>query len=142
MACWRCSRQMTLSDDIPLVTESSRAQLNPRQLVDYEEHRRTVFEWLATTGKHPERAEGYSQAVVKNTAYRTDAFYRWVWDRDKYTTALSHAQADAYLREIAGRDLTTSSKNLPEVATVSNVETNGRVPVGLAAGRAFDSTPQ
>ena len=62
---------MTLPEDIPVVTEPSESRLNPRQLQDYTEHRETFLEWLFVFGKAPEKAEGYSKAVVKNTAYRT-----------------------------------------------------------------------
>lgn len=101
---------MTLPDDIPLIPEPTKAYLNERQRVDYEEHREEFLTWLYAIGKDPEKAEGYSQATVKNTAYRTDKFYRWMWERDGYTTNPTREQADDYLLELAGEDTSTSNK--------------------------------
>jgi integrase len=50
-------------------------------------------------------------AVVKNTAYRTDKFYRWIWTDGGYTTSISHALADQYLRELAGDKSSNSHKS-------------------------------
>lgn len=84
---------MTLPDDIPLIPEPSEEYLNQRQYHDYAAHREAFLEWLAAFGKSPGKAEGYAAATVKNTAYRTDKVYRWVWERqDRYTTNITHAR--------------------------------------------------
>lgn len=101
---------MTLSDDVRLIPQPSAAKLNDRQQMDYEEHRRDLLGWLATLGKEPEKGQGYSEAVVQNTAYRLDQIYRWVWGREGYTTDVSHDHADAYVRALAGRELSNASK--------------------------------
>ena len=99
-----------LADDIPIIPKPSEEFLNTRQRTDYEEHRTAFLEWLSVFGKEPERAEGYSHAVVKNTAYRTDKFYRWVWEQETYTTNIAHDHADAYLRHLAGDESSGSHK--------------------------------
>ena len=96
--------------DLPIVTSPSKQYLNKRQLVAYREHREDFLEWLLLFGKTPSKAEGYSEAVVKNTAYRTDSFYRWIWNREGYRTTIAHDDANEYVRELAGRDISNSSK--------------------------------
>jgi len=93
---------MTLPDDVSIIPEPSEEYLNQRQYHDYAAHRESFLEWLAAFGKNPGKAEGYAAATVKNTAYRTDKFYRWVWDRHGgYTTNITHDHADDYLRYLA-----------------------------------------
>ena len=102
---------MTLAEDIPIVPEPAKEYLNTRQTQDYKEYRETFLEWLSVFGKEPEKAEGYSKAVVKNTAYRTDQFFRWVWQKESYTVAIDHSQADSYVRHLAGEDWSNSHKS-------------------------------
>jgi len=102
---------VTLPEDIPVVPEPSESRLNPRQLQDYTEYRETFLEWLFVFGKAPDKAEGYSKAVVKNTAYRTDQFTRWVWQEENYTTNLTHSHADSYVRFLAGEDSSNGHKS-------------------------------
>jgi site-specific recombinase XerD len=103
---------MSLPDDVPLVIDPAMDYLNRRQLEDYKQHRKEVLGWLWEVGKNPEREEGYSKSVTRNMAYRLSKIYRWVWEReDRYTTEITHEHADAYLREIAGRDWKNSNKS-------------------------------
>jgi len=102
---------MQLPDEVPLVTGPSDSFLNPRQRLDYEEHREEFLEWLALFGKSPEQSEGYSIAVVKDTAYRTDKFYRWVWKEDGYTVSVEQSHADSYIQHLAGESFTNSHKS-------------------------------
>jgi site-specific recombinase XerD len=89
-------------EDLPVVTEKSRARLNERQLVDYRQHRRDCFRWLLSRGKDPDTAAGYATETVRSRSYRMDYFYRWVWDReDRYTTHLTHDHADAWMESLA-----------------------------------------
>lgn len=101
---------MTLPDDLKLVPEPSEEMLNDRQAVDYEQHREDLLEWLSVLGKNPDKGQGYSKAVVRNTGYRLDQIYRWVWERDGYTTEVTHEYADDYVRALAGRDISNASK--------------------------------
>jgi len=71
--------------------------LNHRQLVDYNEHRKALIEWLAEAGKNPDMHEGYAESTVSNYAARLDKFYRWVWGQEGYTTRITHEHAEAYM---------------------------------------------
>jgi site-specific recombinase XerD len=98
---------------IPLVPEPSRARLDERQQMTYRDHRRSLIDWLLVFGKNPDKAEGYAQrTTVLNTAQRLDLFYRWVWSkRSGFTTAISHDDADAYMRHLARKDEGDYSRN-------------------------------
>ena len=99
-------------EGIPLIPEPSRARLDERQQMSYREHRRDFLEWLLVFGKDPEKAEGYAQRTVLNTAQRLDLFYRWVWDeRGSFSTDIDHADADAYMRHLARKDESDYSRN-------------------------------
>lgn len=98
-------------ENLPVVPEPTEALLSPRQHQDYTEFREAFLEWLTHSGKNPNRAEGYSRAVVENTAYRTDKFNRWVWQsNDGYTTNITQSHADSYVRHLAGMDASNSHK--------------------------------
>lgn len=89
-------------DGLPVVPEPSVERLTDRKLVDYRDHRERFLKWCLTMGKNPEGVEGYSRHTVKNRAYRTGTFYRWVWEEEgTYTTQITHAHADDYTREMA-----------------------------------------
>jgi hypothetical protein len=93
--------------------------LNEKQLVDYTEHRWAFIEWLRTRGKSPEKPEGYSDYSVYGTAYRCAAYDRWVWDlEERYTVPPTTEHADAYMLEVAHRDVTTSTKGKIEEALI------------------------
>ncbi|PSP33525.1 site-specific recombinase xerd [Halobacteriales archaeon QH_10_67_22] len=98
-------------DGIPVVPEPTQDRLEDRKLVDYRDHRERFIEWCLSLGKNPKAAEGYSPYTVKNRAYRTDTFYRWVWDETgSYTTQVTHEHADDYTRELAYGDSSASHK--------------------------------
>lgn len=98
-------------EDFPVVPDPSRKQLNQRQLVDYESHREELIRWWLHFGKEPEYAEGYSPKTVRNTAYRVDKFYRWVWQENEgYTTTITTDHADAFVKELAYGDASNSHK--------------------------------
>jgi integrase len=103
---------MSRLDGIILVSEPSAQVLSERQQLDYADHRATFIEWLLVFGKHPDTADGYARATVKNTAERLDRFYRWVWSEfGGYTTDISHAHADAYVKELARKEESNYSRN-------------------------------
>lgn len=66
---------MALSDDVPVITKPSEKCLTERQQMDYRMHREKLLKWISTLGKDPVRAQGYSTATVKRTAYRLDQFF-------------------------------------------------------------------
>jgi len=102
---------------VPLVSEESRRQLNPRQLEDYRTHRKQLVDWMATVGKNPEKAEGYADETVYQRAYRLDRFYQYVWDaKDRYTTQITTEHADAYMRELATTEYSLTYKSAMQKA--------------------------
>jgi len=99
-------------EGIPLVPEPSRARLDERQQMSYQDHRHDLLDWLLVFGKDPEKATGYAQRTVLNSAQRLDLFYRWVWtERGNYTTDIDHGDADAYMRHLARKDESDYSRN-------------------------------
>jgi len=102
---------MTSLEEITVVPPSTEEQLNQRQVLDYRHHREVMLEWLLNLGKAPDHGEGYSKAVVENSAYRLDKIYRWIWDQRGYTTDIAHEDADAYLRDLTKRDVTNSHRS-------------------------------
>lgn len=92
-------------DDITYLTDPAEKRLNPRQQVAYKQHRRGHAEWLYNLGKTPEKAEGYSLTTVDARLSQIDLFYRWVWDEeDRFTTNVTHAHADAWMKALANSD--------------------------------------
>ncbi|WP_232820501.1 tyrosine-type recombinase/integrase [Halorussus litoreus] len=92
-------------------TEQTEAQLTPRQLKSYHDHRKRLIDWLLTRGKDPDRGHGYAEATAQIRAYRLDKFYRAVWDaEDRYTEYVTTSHADAWLLHLDDRDLSNSYK--------------------------------
>lgn len=103
---------MSRLSELPIITEPSEAYLNKRELVDYRSQREDCLEWLLALGKNPKEADGYAFQTVKNRAYRMDAFYRWVWKQeDGYTTSISHAHGDEWLRYLARLEKSNAHKD-------------------------------
>lgn len=97
--------------DLPVLPQPTVDQLSERQLVDYKAHRERLLLWMLNRGKKPDKGKGYSWDTVRCRAYNTDIFYRWVWDqRDTYTTHVTGADADGYLRELVRSDQSSSNK--------------------------------
>lgn len=55
---------MSAMDEVKLVPKPSKEQLNERQLVDYEQHRTEMIQWMLHLGKDPEKAEGYAVSTI------------------------------------------------------------------------------
>jgi integrase len=102
----------------PIVPNPTKDLLSDRQVVDYKGQRERFVDWLQHFGKEPEKANGYSDYTVRDTMYRTDRFWRWVWteyttDSDEnfnYTLSIDHKTGDEYLKELARRDWSASGK--------------------------------
>ena len=95
----------------PLVPNPTKEILTDRQLVDYKHQRERFLDWLKHFGKDPKKAEGYSEYTTKDTMYRTDRFWRWIWDyENKYTLSISHEHADEYMKAIARKDCSNDNK--------------------------------
>lgn len=95
----------TLPEEIPYVSTPAREQLSERQVVDYRGFKSKLLEWLYHVGKDPEYAEGYAKETVRQVSYKTDKFYRWLWEkRGRYTTELAPSDADEYMKELVYSD--------------------------------------
>lgn len=93
-------------------TSETTDKLNPRESVDFREHRKQLFWWLANFGKDPARAEGYAEETLRTRGYLIDEFYRWVWDiENTYITWASHDHADDWVAELAISKNGNSYKN-------------------------------
>jgi integrase len=98
---------------VPVVVAPVEERLSKRQLVDYRDYKSRLLNWLYHVGKHPEQAEGYAKSTVRQVSYKTDSFYRWVWnERDGYTTTIDVTDADGYMKRLiySDEDYTASHK--------------------------------
>ena len=102
---------MSELDELTLVTEPAKQQLNQRQLVDYRSQRTDCLQWLLHFGKNPDKVEGYAFETVRARASRMDMFYRWVWDQEeRYVADVTHDHADEYMKYLAYRDTSNVDK--------------------------------
>jgi integrase len=90
--------------DLPITTEKAAAQLDDKQQLLYEDHRKKLARWALTMGKNPARADGYARETVKMRLYRLDKFYRFIWDAHGFTLDASPDYADDWMRELAKTD--------------------------------------
>jgi hypothetical protein len=101
-----------IPDSIKIVPETTKDQLNQRQLLEYTNHREKLISWLLHVGKNPEKAEGYSPQILKYRCYRIDRFYRWVWEEiGGYTTEVTPEHADSFMEEVAYSDYSNTHKD-------------------------------
>jgi len=96
-------------DGVPIVNQPTRARLDERQLVDYEEYKRKFITWLLNLGKNPEKATGYARSTVRSTSQKIDLFYRKIWNEEGYTLQVTPEHADGYLRSLVYSDEDYSS---------------------------------
>lgn len=59
-------------DGIPIVNRPTRAQLDERQLVDYEEYKAALIKWPLYYGKQPKKVEGYAWSTVRRVSQKAD----------------------------------------------------------------------
>lgn len=96
-------RDDELREKYPVITDPTRDQLTDKQLLDYEQHRLDFLYWLETVGKNPGQLgdTAYSHGVVENTAYRTDKWFRFIWQKEEaYTLNVTHDHGDDYLHHL------------------------------------------
>lgn len=96
---------------VPIVTEPTKVTLTEKELVHYTSEREAFTDWLQHFGKDPEKATGYGDYTIKDTLYRTDRYYRWLWAQlDGYTIQVNRAHADLYMKHQAKRDVAADTK--------------------------------
>jgi integrase len=95
----------------PVIIDKVRDALTEKQLIDWTDYKTDVLEWTARMGKEPEKAEGYSDSVVRQMSYQVSLFYRWLWeDKDQYTTTINSEDVTRYMADVAMRDTSNSAK--------------------------------
>ncbi len=96
---------------ITIVPDSNAELLGEKEEIDYHDYRERFLTYLLRMGKNPEKAEGYSPYSVYSTANRTARFDRWLWEREGcYVIQPDFEHAEAYMDEVAFRDVTESTK--------------------------------
>lgn len=96
----------------PVIPGPDDDRLDVDERKQYREFRRAFLAWLHIEGKSPDTADGYAPKSVRNTAYRTSKFMRFVWDRDGgFTLDVTHDHADAYLDALAYADVSASHRD-------------------------------
>jgi integrase len=96
---------------VPIATEEARDRLTDRQLLDFESERKLFLDWLNNFGKNPQKANGYGVYTVRDTMYRSDRFYRWMWSEEgKYTLNLTIDHANEYMKHQARREVSADAK--------------------------------
>ncbi|OYR38544.1 hypothetical protein [Halorubrum sp. Hd13] len=103
---------MDLSE-FAVVPEPTAERLSQRQRVDYRTEREAAIKWLLAFGIGSKKANGYAETTVQNRIYRMDQFYRYVWDTEnRYTTAVTHDHADAWMQELAYADCSDTHREV------------------------------
>jgi integrase len=103
--------EMEPNRNITTVPPKSAERLTEKQKTDYREYRKKLLTYLLRVGKNIEKAEGYSPYSVYTTGNRLARFDRWVWERnDGYKIPPTEEDAQAYMEEVAFRDVTESTK--------------------------------
>lgn len=96
---------------IPIVLKKNEEMLDVARLEMYRTHRRNFLYWLATEGKNPDKADGYSPYTVHETNHRTAEFERWVWgNRGGFTLTPTPEDAAAYNDYYKRRDVAEATK--------------------------------
>lgn len=75
--------------------------LNPRASADYRTFKEQFVQWLAHSGKNPQRRKGYAQQTIRQTAGKCDFIYEWKWDREeRYTREFTPEDANRFIMEM------------------------------------------
>ena len=94
-----------IPDSIKVVPGRTKRHLDSENLRHYRSHRKRFLRWCLREGKCPEDKKGYSEATMKPHAYRTDRFYRYVWEKEgEYTTKITKEHAEDYVDLLAEVD--------------------------------------
>ncbi|WP_199725573.1 site-specific integrase [Haloarcula sp. Atlit-7R] len=102
---------MEPSREIVIIPKGNQKYLNHKQALDYHEYRKKFLTYLLKLGKNPQKAKGYSPDTVRNTSYRAARFDLWTWNnRGGYSIPPDHDDAQAYMDEVALRDVSDSTK--------------------------------
>jgi len=85
-------------DPISEKTAHALEHFPPLHYDDYHGFKTDFLEWMLEEGKRPIKGEGYSENTVKQTHYKIDAVFRWLWDETgEYQTKISSERADEFV---------------------------------------------
>lgn len=105
------STEVPQLDELPVVPQPTKEQLNDKQLANYRAHREKLARWMLVIGKNPDKGKGYSFTTARARCHHTDRFYRWVWEKlDRYTTSVTEEHADKYIEHLMFRDMGDSNR--------------------------------
>jgi len=106
----------------PLVSKRTKEDLEQfgvNMLGDYRDFKQEVLTWLATYGKNPEKGEGLADTTLKSTHYKLETIFRWLWDyEERYTTELTPAEADRFIRLLNMSDSMIDSSVLHHIKVI------------------------
>lgn len=90
---------MPATDDVPLISKQSIAQLNHQQQVLFGQHWRDFVTFLRNEGKDPNRQIGYAASNVRPTARRVLQVFQHQWDTQEtpIVIELSTDHADKFI---------------------------------------------
>lgn len=90
--------------DFPIVSQGAREALedeHARALEDYKTWKTDFLEWLHHEGKKPETGDGYAEATLRQTHYKTDQIFQLLWNHTEgYTVSLTEDQADEIMLKL------------------------------------------
>lgn len=107
----RANEKMEPNRVITIVPQKNENYLTEKEVVDYREYRKTFLTYLLQMGKNPKKAQGYSPYSVYATSPRVARFDLWTWKQNGcYKTPPTAEDAEAYMEEVAYRDVTEGTK--------------------------------
>lgn len=81
-------------------TEKALTEYHARAKSDYEQWKKSFLIWLRVEGKKPDRLEGFSESVVRQSSMKADQLMRWNWEENGYTTEITPEDADRIMKEL------------------------------------------
>jgi integrase len=162
----RIGGPMTTSSEFEFLRPKDRERLNYRQAVVYQDLLEEYIEWLSTTGKNPNKGEGYSDETVTRRLTSIRQIIYWALENEETSLSLTEAEADAFVDALAddeyrcndGQPYGTNAKRkfndtlrswfrwqnggIDESVWEPNIEFNDRIPANPADPFSKDERPQ
>lgn len=75
----------------------------PLHREDYRGFKQDFMEWMLSEGKNPIKKEGYSENTLRQTHYKLEEVFRYLWSqKGQYVTDITPDDADKFLNSILG----------------------------------------
>ncbi len=90
----------------PISEKNARAleHFPPLHREDYRGFKQDFMEWMLEKGKNPVKHDGYSENTLRQTHYKLEEVFRYLWNaKGEYTTEIPPEDADEFLNSILGR---------------------------------------